>query len=130
MEDKKPRSSDVFFNNKLLLIDVRTRLNPDNKNLVRASTQDQGRYVAKLMRGAFVQLNLQVQLDFTNVIPISPGFLKGLLGDLVQTNAGNHLLNRIKFRGCGSMIHGMWNAIIEHSRAQYIELSDHSPKSR
>ena len=130
MEDKEPVTSARFFNNTLLLIDVRTRLNPDNQDIVRATTVDQGKHVAKLMRRAFLQLNLQVQLDFTKVTPIGAQFLKGILGDLVKTDAGNHLLRRIKFRGCGDMIHNMWDAVVDHERNQYMNTCQRSPQQR
>lgn len=130
MEIKDPIASAKFFNNTLLLIDVRTRLNPDNQDIASAITVDQGKHVAKLMRRAFLQLNLQVQLDFTNVTPVGAQFLKGILGDLVRTDAGNHLLRRIKFRGCGDMIHNMWIAVIHHERNQYIDQLHQSPAWR
>lgn len=130
MEGKETQAPNRLFSNKLLLIDVRTRLNPDNQNLVGADTLDQGKHVAKLMRRAFLQLNLQVQLDFTNVIRITPDFLKGVLGDLAKTYAGNHLLSRIKFSGCGNMIDAMWNTIVAHSRVEHVALGCRSFEQR
>ncbi len=130
METKEPLSGDRFFNNTLLLIDVRTRLNPTNQDIVSAVTVEQGQHVARLIRRAFLQLNLQVHLDFTNVIPINSQFFKGLLGDLVETDAGNHLLCRIKFRGCGTMIHSMWASVIDHQRNENMKICRISPQSR
>ena len=119
MEYKEPIASDQFFNNTLLLIDVRTRLNPNNQEIVGAETIEQGQSVARLMRRAFFQLHLKVQLDFTNVMPITPQFMKGLLGELVKTDDGNNVLMRIKFRGCGDSIKQMAASVVAFERAEY-----------
>jgi len=130
MEYKEPVASDLFFNNTVLLIDVRTRLNPNNQEIVVAETIEQGQSVAKLMRRALFQLHLKVQLDFTNVIPITPQFMKGLVGELVKTDSGNNLLMRIKFRGCGDSIKNMAASVVAYERAEYAIKSKASPQFR
>ena len=121
MEDKKPKDHTVFFNNTLLFIDVRCRLNPHSKTGIKATTSEQGEWVAKCMRRAFIQLHLRVHLDFTNVSPITPQFLKGALGELVKSARGNEILNTMKLGGCSEMTKGMVASIITHERGEYIK---------